>query len=191
MSDIKPFLGFSAPRTTRAFADALDAVDTAIKPSPWSVKAPVAPTFDTDAIFADARARGREEGLAETAELRARLKSLVDQLTNAQAKTGPKIADLVADAACTVIEAWSQTAKKEIFTTVIEAWTQSALGAATARVNPIDAALIGDAMPVETDDAINPGDIFIRGGSAELAQRWQDRLGELRETIIAAVEEAK
>lgn len=189
MNDVKPFLGFSAPRPTRSFADALTSIDVPSAPSPWSVKPPVQPAFDTEAIFADAAERGREAGLAETAQLRAQLASLIEHLTAAQAATGPKLAELVADAACAVISAWAQPARKEVFTSIIHAWTQSALGVATAHVNPADAALLGEAMAVEIDASIKPGDIVLRGTTAELVHTWDERLAELRETIIASVEE--
>ena len=196
MSEIKPFLSFAA-RPSRAFADAIDSVDVPVQPSPWSPKtngvAPTsaAPSVDVDTLRADAIARGREEGLAETAALRARLGSLVEKLAAAHAAKTDKMAELVADAACSVVGAWSQVDRAAMFTAIIRAWTETSLGAASARVNPIDAELVGDKLPLVTDPAVKPGDIVIRNASAELTHVWEDRLRELRETIVASLEETK
>jgi flagellar biosynthesis/type III secretory pathway protein FliH len=190
---VKPFLSFAA-RPQRAFADALSSVDVPVQPSPWSPKSnsptvtalPTAP-IDVDTVIAAAIARGREEGLAETAALRAQLTSLVEKLVAAEA-TGPaKLAELAADAACAVVGAWSQTNRKDVFDTVLRAWTR---GTPTARVNPADAELI-TGIEVKPDPSIKPGDIVLEGTTAELVHHWDDRLAELRETIVAALEETK
>jgi hypothetical protein len=205
MSDLKPFLSF-ASRPQRAFADALSSVDVPVQPSPWSPRgicspggslaspkstaaAPVvaSPTVDLDTIVVAASARGREEGLAETAALRARLTSLVEKLVAAEAAQPAKLAELAADAACAVVGAWSQTNRKDVFDTVLRAWT---LGTPTARVNPVDAELV-TGIAVKPDDSIKPGDIVLEGTTAELVHHWDERLAELRETIVAALEEVK
>jgi flagellar biosynthesis/type III secretory pathway protein FliH len=190
---VKPFLSFS-PRPQSGFADALSNVDVPVHPSPWSPKsngatvaAPAAAPIDVNAVIAAATERGREEGLAETADLRARLASLVEKLAAAEATTPVKLAELAADAACAVVGAWSQTNRKDVFETVLRAW---AIGTPTARVNPADAELI-TGIPVKPDASIKPGDIVLAGTSAELVHRWDDRLAELRETIVAALEETR
>lgn len=191
--EVKPFLSFAA-RPQKAFADALSSVDVPVQPSPWSPKpnlpppapSPAAAPIDVDAVIAAAQARGREEGLAETAVLRARLTSLVERLVAAEAAPPIKLAELAADAACAVVGAWSQTSKKEVFETVLRAWTT---GTPTARVNPGDAELI-TGIPVKPDNAIAPGDIVLEGTTAELVHRWDARLVELREAIVAALEES-
>ena len=195
MSDIRPFLAF-APRPARAFAEALTTVDVPVQPSPWSPKqdapaAPSAPPIDVAAVRAEAAAKGREDGLAETAALRARLKGLVDQLTAHHAQRTDKVAELVADAACAVVSAWSGTDRRGQLAPILRAWADKGLGAATARVNPADVELLADSgLTIEADASIKPGELVIRNAQAELVHRWDDRLRELRETIVAALEKA-
>jgi flagellar biosynthesis/type III secretory pathway protein FliH len=204
MSDVQPFLGF-APRPTttasRSFADALGKVDVPVQPSPWSPKneaAPAAQAVDVDAIRAEAAARGREEGLAETAKLRTQLAALVTSIETQNAKRAASIADLVADAACTVIGAWTATTdRRELFAPLVKAWTGGDHGAATARVNPADVdalrTTLVDIKPASTvdvvaDASVAPGNIIFRGGAAELSHCWDERLAELRQAIAAAIE---
>jgi flagellar biosynthesis/type III secretory pathway protein FliH len=196
VTDVKPLFanagspGF-ASRPARPFAEAVTRVDVPVQLSPWSPKseaAPIAtPMIDVEAIRADAVAKGRDEGLAETAALRAKLRMLVEK-AEAQATTRrDRVGELASDAACAVVEAWSQADRRAVLTSVVRAWTEQALGVATARVNPADVALVPD-MPVTADPKIAPGDIVLAGEHAELVHVWADRLRELREAILTALE---
>jgi flagellar biosynthesis/type III secretory pathway protein FliH len=193
--DVRPFLSFQA-RPTRAFADAITSVEVLVQPSPWSPKSDSpataqSPSIDVEALRADAVARGREEGLAETAALRARLRSLVEQTAAFHASRIEKLGTQVADATCAVVGAWSPSDRRAVFTSIISAWTARSLGAASARVNPQDAELLADSgLAVEADPSIKPGDIIIRNAQAELAHVWDDRLRELHDTIVTALEAA-
>ena len=62
--------------------------------------------------------------------------------------------------------------------------------AASGSQTSADAELI-TGIPVKPDASIKPGDIILEGTSAELVHHWDERLAELRETIVAALEETK
>lgn len=188
MSDVKPFLAF-ASRPARAFAEAITRVDGGSHPSPWSPRSettPAAPAIDLDSVRADAIARGREEGLAETAALRAKLRRLVESAEAQHAERRDRVAELASDAACAVVEAWSQADRRTVLAAIVRAWTAQALGAANARVNPADVELVD--IPVTADPTIAPGDIVLAGDQAELVHVWADRLRELREAVLAGLE---
>ena len=189
---VRPFLAF-ATRPARTFADAITNVEVPVLPSPWSPKpdAPAATPADLEALRVDAITRGREEGLAETAALRTRLRSLVDQTAADHAARTEKVGELVAEAACAVVGAWSPCDRRAVFASIVRAWTARSLGAASARVNPQDIELLGESgLTIEADASIKPGDIIIRNAQAELAHVWADRLRELHETIVTALEES-
>ena len=190
---VRPFLAF-ATRPARTFADSITNVEVPVLPSPWSPKsdAPSAVTsVDLEALRADAIARGRDEGLAETAALRARLRSLVDQTAAFHAARTEKVGELVADATCAVVSAWSPTDRRVVFSSIVRAWTTRSLGAASARVNPQDVDLLAESgLTIEADASVKPGDIIIRNAHAELAHVWAARLRELHETIVTALEES-
>lgn len=195
MSELRPFLSFAAPAAApTAFADALAKVEAPAAPSPWSPKcepaAPAAPAPDLEAVRRDAIARGREEGLEETAALRGRLRRLVEALEERSRHQG-SLAELVAEAACAAIETWATADRRAVFAGVLRSWGEAAGGPATVRVHPDDATAIGEtALPIIPDPALAPGEIVVTGDAAELAVRWSERLVELRHAIAAALEAA-
>jgi flagellar biosynthesis/type III secretory pathway protein FliH len=196
---------------TRPFAAALPAQQTPVVDSPWTPKREAA-GVDPAAVMAaavaaanaqiekartDAVAAGREAGLAETADLRAKLTAVLAQLEESRAARTQQHADAIADAATTVIEAWvGSVDRATLYAPIVRTWLDHAAGAtATARVNPADVAgltaAIGDAaIVVEADAALPKGDVRIRNSSLDTTTVWKDRLRELREAIATALETA-
>jgi flagellar biosynthesis/type III secretory pathway protein FliH len=186
------------PLGTRAFATTLPVQVTPPVSSPWAPQSsepalpPPAPV-DLDALRAEAIERGRVEGLAETARLRAQLAKLVASLAAAAAQEATTATAHIAEAATTVIAAW--VGRTPSLEPIIAAWTARCGEPSTARANPADVdalrAAIGDAaVTIVPDPAIAPGDIHLRATALELEHRWADRLAELRTAIHAAIEGA-
>lgn len=202
--DVKPFLAHT-PSPTRPLTAALRSVDTPPPISPWSPRvvvepaaAPPVPTgpseAELEAIYNEARERGRADGLAETADLRAQLTGLVEELAAVRAAVAAPTADLIAELACCVIEAWTESAERgALFAPVVRSWALRAPDQpATARVHPGDiaalTAVIGDAaMTVVGDPALAPGTIQICNPTLELCHDWRARLGDLRTAIAGAL----
>src|SRR5262245_42631853 len=156
MSKVSPFLSSIPLAKPRPLGAALPAVDSGEPaPSPWSPKAEPMPQptpvfVDHEAARAEAMARGREDGLRETAELRARLLKLTAALDLARSAVAALSADLISDAATAVVSAWAEGAdRRELFAPIVRGWLARATGEATAHVHPteVDAmrAVIGDA----------------------------------------------
>lgn len=206
MSTIRPLFAAPAPVAARPLADVLDARSGGGAPAPWLLRDPNAspsPTaspapvaIDTAQIERDARERGRAEGLAETAALRERLATLVLDLESERSRAVRIASAQIADAAVTAVSAWlgseDRTAR---LAPTIQRWLGRCAGEqnVTARVHPSDVeamkAAIGDAkIEVVGDPAFRAGDVVIRGGLFELVHRWDERLRELHELIVAAVE---
>jgi flagellar biosynthesis/type III secretory pathway protein FliH len=184
------------PLGPRAFASTLPVQGTPPANSPWAPSGPAlpaAPPVDLDAQRAEAVAKGRAGGLAETARLRAQLAKLVAGLAETAAQEAVVATTHIAEAATTVIAAWlGRTPSLE---PIIAAWIARCAEPSTARVNPADVdalrAAIGDAgVTIVPDPAIAPGDIHLRASALELEHRWADRLAELRTAIHAAIEGA-
>jgi flagellar biosynthesis/type III secretory pathway protein FliH len=197
---IAPFLSTIPAGETRPLGRALPSVDGGEPaPSPWSPKADPAqatPVFvDHEAARAEAMARGREDGLRETAELRARLTKLTAAIDLARSAVAALSADLIADAATTVVSAWTESAdRRDLFAPIVRGWLARATGDATAHVHPSEVeamrAVVGDApIQVVADNGIARGNVQIRSAELELAHQWEPRLRELREAIATAVEE--
>ena len=200
---IRPFLTTIAS-PTRAFADALPVHPTGEVTSPWSPRS-LTSRADTsvrgaelEAERARATAEGLEAGRRETAELRDKLAQVIARFEETQTKHVTKVADLVADAAIAVIEAWFERGvaeRRELFAPIVRGWLQrTGDGAnALAYVHPDDVMAmreaVGDALiAVEPDAQLAPGDVRVRGTDLELTHLWQQRLGELREAIATAAE---
>lgn len=200
MSEIRPFLAtLAAPKQAAPFAATLPVVETPRATSPWTpqpprVEAPAVPAIDVEAVRAEAAARGREDGLRETAALRAKLQQLIEGLAATEAETRAVRANLIADAAATVVAAWTQRAAAgEAFAPIVRSWLAKTTAATTARVCPgdVDAlrAAIGDAaIEIVADPAIAPGGLALRTASHELIHSWDERLAELREAVRTALE---
>lgn len=211
--DVLPFLTAIAREPPRALATSLPALVTPPVTSPWTpeVKAAestepiaVAPPRDLaaekaqlDAARTEAVIAGRAEGLRETDALRERLAMVIAELELARTAVIPPAADLIADAATTVVAAWVEGGnRKELFAPVVRAWLARCHEPATARVHPDDVAAMteaaGDApIKIVGDDAIARGNLAIAGGNLEVSHAWEPRLRELREAIAAAIDEAR
>ena len=203
--DVVPFLTALAQAPRIRELNLPRASDAGPAPSPWSPRAEPSRDVAADAaMVAEARREavqaGRDEGLRETAELRARLRGLVDALVATRAVKVNEIAELAAAAASTAIEAWLGVAEPAVrFAPVVRDWLTGPSGdvaGATATVHPDDAdamrGAIGDAaIAVVTDTAVIPGDVRVRGGEHELVQAWRTRLGDLRDAIAATIVTAR
>lgn len=196
--DIRPFLS-TVTTPTRPLGAVLPAMVTPEALSPWSPRAaaasPAAPSApELAAMFDDARARGRAEGLAETAALRDRLTGLLDQLAVARAAIVAPTAEVIAEIATCVIESWiDNTPRSAMFAPIIRGWlAQSSDAPASVRVHPDDAAAlaeaIGDApLTIAGDPSLARGALEIRGAARELSHDWCAHLAELRIAIVAAL----
>lgn len=201
--DLRPFL-VSVATPTRPLGAALPTLATPPVTSPWTPKPVdtepvVAPPSEAEIaeIIEAGRARGRDEGLAETAALRARLAGLVVELATARAAIIPPAVELVAEVVTCVIEAWTEHAGgDDRFAPLIRAWVEQASGQpATLRVHPGDVAAVteavGDAaIAVEADPALAPGAVAIRGAALELNHDWRTRLPDLRTAVAGALTSA-
>jgi hypothetical protein len=198
VSDIRPFLSTLVSATpVRSFTSALPVSVVAVGTSPWSPRpeaAPAQPQIDVAAIRAEAMQQGRDEGVRETAALRAKLEQMIGALAGAQAEATEMRATLISDAAAAVIDAWLGTAgAADKFLPVVRAWQARTADPATAHVHPSEAemlrAAIGDAtMTVVADATIPVGTLQLRGAAHELTHSWDRRLVELREAITLALE---
>jgi hypothetical protein len=195
--DIRPFLP-GAPTPTRPLGAVLPVLATPPATSPWSPRsmadAPAALSVTEIAeLRAEARDRGRADGLAETAALRARLTALIGQLAAARDALFPPTAEVIAEIATCVVETWiGNTHRSAAFAPIVRGWLARLTEPATARVHPDDAAAlaeaIGDApIAIAADPALAPGALAIRGAALELVHDWPARLAELRTAIVAAL----
>jgi flagellar biosynthesis/type III secretory pathway protein FliH len=146
-----------------------------------------------------ARQQGRAEGLAETQALRDQLAALCRSLAAQRQDIVEELAGAVVDAALVVIEAWleaSDADRQARLAPVVSRWVRDvgAEIAAVAQVSPGDVAALRAVvaelpieLPIEVraDPQLSPGDIRLRCEHALIELRWRDRLGELRETLIA------
>jgi len=191
---VQPFLASLAPaRATTPFVMALPVVPSQNGNSPWSPRTTpaAAPTIDVEAIRREAIASGRDEGLRETAALRAQLQRAIDALTDATVKAAATQAAAIADAATAVVGAWLGAAPS--FKPLVEAWLAKCTEPAQAHVHPSSAAqlraAIGDAaIAIVEDPRIAPGDLALRSHTLELDHRWADRLAALRIAIQTQLE---
>lgn len=202
MSDVRPFLATIATvDEPRPLGSALQRIATQPATSPWSPAgataqgASPAPAIDTAAIEATARERGREQGLAETAELRARLALAVDALGKAQVAAREATAARIAEAVAAVIGAWTQAAAPVLlYAPIVRSWLDRCTTPATAHVHPSHVAaveeLVGEApLAIAGDAALRPGDIRLAAGTLELAFSWDRELEVLRQLVAAALED--
>lgn len=204
MSDIRPFLATitAAQPAARPLASTLASVDTGPVTSPWSPQpttpaapaAPPPPEIDVAAIEAEARERGRADGLAETEKLRAQLQQAIEAFTAARAALVTPTAIKVATAAAAVVEAWSETAPPaELYSPIIHAWISKHEAPAVAHVPPahkeaIEQLVGGAPITVIADASMSAGDIRLSSPTLELSHGWDQHLPELREAIAAALE---
>jgi flagellar biosynthesis/type III secretory pathway protein FliH len=201
--EVQPFLAvIVANQAARPFASSLPAIDTGTVTSPWLPKSAGLPepggtsqatSIDVEATRAEAIAAGREEGLAETAKLRAQLAAALDQIVAAHAALAKPASDMIAEAAAAIVEAWSGAADRAVvYAPLVAAWLSRDHGEATVRVHPDDVAAmreaVGDAkLTIVGDPGVASGDAEFLGEAFELAHRWKDRLDELRTAIASAL----
>ncbi|HSS00247.1 MAG TPA: hypothetical protein VLM79_24485 [Kofleriaceae bacterium] len=203
--DVRPFFPTATVASpTRALGAVLPALVTQPVTSPWLPRAaePVAaaagPSPDEaaaiEALREAARAEGRAEGLAETVAMREELTALIAGLRAPAGEIVAPAAELVSEVAAVVIETWLGHADKSaLFAPIVQSWlARSPSQAATARVNPADAAAlaaaVGDApLTVAPDAAMAPGALEITSPTLELNHDWRTRLDELRTAIAAAL----
>ncbi len=147
-----------------------------------------------------ARQQGRAEGLAETAALRQQLVELHAQLAAQHQDRGRQLGRAAVDAALVIIEAWlegDETDRRARLSPVVERWS-SALGAGGPLVAWVAAAdegalrdvVAGLGIEVRVDPELLPGDLRLRGERAMTELRWEERLSELREALLAMYAEA-
>jgi hypothetical protein len=199
--DIRPFLPV-APSPTRTLRAALPAIETPEVTSPWSPRpvaappppAPAPSPVELAALHHEARERGRAEGRAETAELRARLAALLDELAAARTAIAAPAGELIAELAACVVETWTEGADRgALFAPVVRGWlAQAPAQPATVRVHPAEAAALAAALgdaPLEIipDAQLAPGALEIRSATLELTHDWRRRSGELRAALAAAL----
>lgn len=199
MSDIRAFLPHVTSDTTaRPLGATLRTIATAPATSPWSPKSAhepaTMPVVDTAAIEAEARERGRAQGLAETAELRARLTAAIDAFMTARESLRAPAADSIATAACAVVAGWARSANpRELYEPLVRTWLEKQAGAAVAEVHPADAdslrALFGESVTVNANASLARGDIRITAQTLELAFSWERSLGELSTLIAGAMKD--
>lgn len=199
MSTIRPFLSTiaSAPSAPRAFGSTLATIATAPATSPWSPQgqpAPPAPTVDTAAIEDAARERGREEGLAETAELREQLAKAIAAFTSARAALVTPSAMKIASAAAAVVGAWTETAApSELYAPIVHAWIAKHEAPASVHVAPSHVAAIEELIQnapimVIADASMRAGDLRFSSPTMELSHSWDQSLADLRDVIANALE---
>jgi flagellar biosynthesis/type III secretory pathway protein FliH len=199
---IKPFLGtLPTPATAKPLGEALPALDVPSASSPWSPKVAPAPVpaavVDVESLRARAIEDGRAAGKRETEQARGKLGALLGELERQRAADHGRVAELVAEAAVAVIEAWLDRGledRRDVFAPIVRGWLQKTGdgGSATAYVNPADVAAmraaVGDAMiAVEADAQVAPGDVRVRGATIDTTHTWRERLGELRHAIATAI----
>jgi flagellar biosynthesis/type III secretory pathway protein FliH len=197
--DLLPFLRFTA-QPTRPLGAALPVLVTPEVTSPWTprvIDAPPAvaapPAVDLASAADEARARGRAEGLEDTAALRAQLVEVIDQLVSARAAIAPPTAEVIAEVCGCVIEGWlAVTDRQALLAPIVAGWLAASDQPAAVRVHPDDVAaitaLIGEApLAIVADPALAPGALAIRGAALEVSHDWRARLPELRTAIAAAL----
>ncbi len=201
MSDILPFLATLAPSTgVRSFASAVPRVDVpAGGASPWApppppVVEPEEPPIDFAALRDEALEQGRAEGLRETAALREQLARLVSALADAETLASTMRANLIADAAATVVDAWlGASGSADKLLPVIRAWEARSSDPAKAHVHPSEVEALREAigetdLEIVADASLAPGTLKLRSAAHELTHDWQGRLSELRDAIAHALE---
>lgn len=200
MSAVRPFLSTitGASSAPRSFGSAIATIPTTPSTSPWSPQsqASATPVVDTAAIEAEARERGRQEGLAETEELRAQLAKTIAAFTTARASLVTPSAMKIAAAAAAVVGAWTETASpSELYAPIVHAWIAKHDAPATAHVAPahveaIKEIIAGAPITVIADASMRAGDIRFSSPTMELAHSWDQRLPDLRDAIANALEQS-
>ena len=195
--DIRPFLAtLQGSSALRPFAQALPVHAVPAGQSPWNPQPTAVPQVDVEAITAKAIADGRAAGQRELDNQRKKLDALITMVQGEREADAKRIAELVANAAATVIEAWldETSDRASLFAPLVKSWlVKTGTGeGSTARVHPGDVvamrAAVGDAMiAVEADPTMQPGDVQLRGEILDITHSWAERLDELKAAIATAM----
>jgi len=137
--------------------------------------------------------------MKETEDLRQKLAATIKALDAQRTASTAKAADLIADAAIAVIEAWleREIEAKERFAPLVRGWLQKTGdgGNAIAKCHPSDVdalkAAVGEAMiSVEADATIAKNSVRIASTNLEIDHDWTARIAELRQVIATAADGA-
>src|SRR5260221_6807080 len=145
-----PLFGGDSARNLAASAKplsaALPAHATPAPLSPWTPQPDAAQRSLAEAKRAAIEA-GRADGMRETAELRARLATLIGELERSRSAAADRDAEAIADAAVTVIDAYFGASERtQQLAPLVRGWIARGAGTATARVNPADVAAMRAAI---------------------------------------------
>lgn len=145
------------------------------------------------ARIARAEEDGRAEGLRETEALRARLAAVVAALERAQAAQAGAAAEAIVEVALAVCAELAPAAAG-LDKSGVAALIAEVVGAAggqpiTLKANPDDAAELGADLPeavrLEADPALAPGEIRAHGARLVIDASWAVRLAALHEPLVA------
>ena len=144
-------------------------------------------------LEAEAVARGREEGLAETAKLRARLTAVVTALSSVKLEQEAALTETIVDVALGLCQ-WLAPAAAAIDRRGLAPLVAQALAAGggkdlTLRLNGDDAAELGTQVPsgvsCEVVADLQPGEVWVEAPRLVVDARWPTRLAALREPLLA------
>ena len=150
------------------------------------------------AEHAAAAARGRDEGLAETAQVRARLAAVVAELSAVRTEREAELTETIVDVALGLCE-WLAPAAAAIDRRGLAPLVTQALAAGgnrelTLRLNGDDAAELGTIVPAgvtcEVVADLAPGEVWVEAPRLVIDARWPTRLAALREPLLALLKPA-
>ncbi len=145
-----------------------------------------------------AAAQGRDDGLAETATLRARLATAVAALANVHSEREAALTETIVDVALGLCE-WLAPAAAAIDRRGLSQLVSQALAAGggrdlVLRLNGDDAAELGNQIPsgvtCEVVADLAPGEIWVEAPRLVVDARWPTRLAALREPLLALLKQA-
>lgn len=200
----------AAPRRTLADALPRQAVATTtswlrreaapLAVTPPTVATPCAECRELAELKADLKARtveaeavGRSAGAADTAALRARLAAVVTALEGAQAAQTRAAVDAIVEVALAVCAELAPAAaaidKGGVAALMAQVVRAAGNQPVTLRAHPDDAAVLGaelpDAVRLDADPTLAPGEIRAHGARLMIDASWATRLAALREPLLA------
>ncbi len=147
---------------------------------------------------AAAAARGRDEGLHETAALRGRLAAVVTALSEVRTEREAALTETIVDVALGLCE-WLAPAAAAIDRRGLSQLVNQALAAGgnrelVLRLNGDDAAELGTQVPAgvacEVVADLAPGEVWVEAPRLVVDARWPTRLAALREPLLALLRAA-
>lgn len=184
----------TAPVTSWLVREAAPAAGPAPAPTPCAAcAARAADDAELRARLARAEEDGRAEGLRETAALRARLAEVVAALERVQATQATAAAEAIVDVALAVCGVLAPAAaaldKSGVAALMTEVVGAAGGQAITLKAHPDDAAELGADLPeavrLEADPTLAPGEIRAQGARLMIDARWAVRLAALHEPLVA------